>query len=153
MRAFSSSSVSNVTGILVPAADPPPARWPMVATKASAGFPSPAGDYIVDDLDLNEFLVKNKPATFFIRFGGDSLTSLGILDQDVGGCDRSITPKEGKLVVASLDGDIVAKVYERVDGRWALTSRNRDVDYKPLFLDKVQESTIWGVVNSLARQM
>lgn len=145
---------SNVAAVLAPAAsDPAPANWLLLGSPAAAGFPSPAGDWLEDELDLNTLLVRNRAATFFIRFAGDSLQDLGIHDGDVGGCDRSLRPSFGKVVIASVDGEIVAKVYESLAGRLALTSRNRDVDYPPIYLDQAQEATVWGVVTSVVRRM
>ena len=46
---------------------------PYYLHKAGAGFPSPATDYIEEDIDLNMHLIKNVPATFIIRVQGKSM--------------------------------------------------------------------------------
>ncbi len=69
--------------------------------RSSAGFPSPADDYLEKSLDLNELLVSNKVATFFMRVEGDSLKASGIRNGDMLIVDRSINPTHGKIVVAS----------------------------------------------------
>ena len=51
---------------------------PYYLHKAGAGFPSPATDYIEEDIDLNVHLIKNVPATFVIRVQGRSMTDVGI---------------------------------------------------------------------------
>lgn len=144
---------SNVTYAGDAPALPPEQRFPLVCTPASAGFPSPAGDYLEESLDLNEYLVRNRPATFFIRFSGDSLEGIGICSGDLGGCDRSVTPTVGKVVIATVDGEIVAKVFEYIDGRPALVARNDRINYPPIYLDQCQDYMLWGCVTSLVRRM
>ena len=53
---------------------------PFYLHKAGAGFPSPATDYIEEDVDLNIHLIKNVPATFIIRVQGKSMMDVGIYD-------------------------------------------------------------------------
>lgn len=97
--------------------------------------------------------MRNKPATFFIRFQGDSLTDLGILDGDIGTVDRSLQASPGCVVVAALDGEIVAKVYQLVGDRPALVSRNERIAYPTLYLDAYQDCILWGCVTSVARRL
>lgn len=73
-----------------------------------AGFPSPAEDY-VDSLDLNEHLMPRPAATFVLRVSGYSMQQAGISDGDEVLVDRSLTPAEGHIVVASLDGEFTLK--------------------------------------------
>lgn len=146
--------VPNVSGIYAAPTQSAVVRRPFLESPgAEAGFPSPAADYIEDELDLNEYLVRNRPATFFIRFKGDSLTDLGILDGDIGTVDRSLPAQEGRLVVAALDGDIVAKVYAMTEGRPALVSRNDRIRYPALYLDRFEDCVLWGCVTSIARRL
>ena len=51
-------------------------------SKVSAGFPSPADDYLENNLNLDKLLIKNRPSTFLIRAGGDSMINIGIYDGD-----------------------------------------------------------------------
>jgi DNA polymerase V len=145
---------SNVTALRGMHAEPCAARLPFVETPhACAGFPSPAGDYTESSLDLNQYLIRNPTATFFFTFQGDSLESLGIVDGDIGGCDRSIPATVGRVVLATVDGDFVAKVFEYDRGRPALMSRNDRITYPPIYLDKFQDVTLWGCVTSVARRI
>ena len=75
----------------------------------SVGFPSPANDYLESPIDLNQYLIKNGAATFLIRVSGDSMINANIGDQAILIVDRSLKPKHGSIVVASLDGDLYAK--------------------------------------------
>ena len=76
---------------------------------AAAGFPSPAENYIEEQLDLNRYLIKNKESSFFVRVSGDSMINVGIFDNDILIVDRSLTPTRQSIILASLDGELVIK--------------------------------------------
>ena len=59
-------------------------------------------------IDLNQYLIKNGAATFLVRVSGDSMLDANIADQAILIVDRSLKPKHGSIVVASLDGDLYA---------------------------------------------
>ena len=68
--------------------------------EVSAGFPSPADDYKEKKLDLNELLIKQPEATFFVKASGDSMIGAGIHDGDMLIVDRSITASDGRIVIS-----------------------------------------------------
>ena len=76
-----------------------------------AGFPSPAEQHLEPPLDLNELLVKRPAATYFVRVEGDSLIGAGIRDKDLLVVDRSLTPANGDIIIASVDGEFTVKTY------------------------------------------
>ena len=76
-----------------------------------AGFPSPAEQYTEPPLDLNELLVKRPAATFFVKVDGDSMIGAGIHDKDLLVVDRSLTPANGDIIIAVLDGELTVKTY------------------------------------------
>lgn len=120
-----------------------------------AGFPSPAADYVEDVLDLHSLLVRNPPATFYVRVRGESMKDAGIHDQDILVVDRSIDPVPGRIVVAVVDGDFYVKRLSRLaSGVMALASENEpEADrYPDIRLDRVQDVTIWGVVTGAIRR-
>ena len=82
---------------------------PFYLHKAGAGFPSPATDYIEEDVDLNAHLIKNVPATFVIRVQGKSMTDVGIYDGDLLVVDRSLDPKNFSTVVANVHDELGVK--------------------------------------------
>ena len=82
---------------------------PFYLHKAGAGFPSPATDYIGEDIDLNIHLIKNVPATFIIRVQGKSMTNVGIYDGDLLIVDKSLKPKNFSTVVANVHDEFVVK--------------------------------------------
>ena len=124
---------------------------PLYSHSISAGFPSPADDYIEDRLDLNELLVKNKPATFFLRVKGDSMMNAGIHHGDIIVVDRSLQPAHRSIVVAVVDGELTVKRLITVNGSAELHAENPK--YAPIRLQEGQELSIWGVVTSAVHQV
>ena len=82
-----------------------------VAGSVVAGFPSSAEQYLEPPLDLNELLVKRPAATFFVRVEGDSMIGAGIRDKDLLVVDRSLTPANGDIIIAAVDGEFTVKTY------------------------------------------
>lgn len=157
IAASSSGSCPSFAAILGSAAvDPPRRRFRLLESpRALAGFPSPAADYVEGALDLNELLVTNAPATFFVRASGRSQIDIGIFDGDILQVDRSVLPVNGRLVVAVVDGTLFVKEFRRAAERIALVSNNaaEACAYPPLYLDQAQEHAIWGCVVSVIRKL
>ena len=76
---------------------------PIHLQKVGAGFPSPATDYVEDDLDLNTHLIKNIPSTFLIRVQGKSMNRVGIHDGDLLIVDKSLDPKNFSTVIVNIN--------------------------------------------------
>lgn len=133
------------------AESPEPFRIPLFSHPVQAGFPSPADDYVADKLDLNEHLIPRKEATFMARVGGDSMIGLGIHDGDLLIVDKSLTPADGDVVVANVDGEFTVKTLERKRG---LSPRLLPANpaFEPIAFKDGQELQIWGVVTSVIHQ-
>jgi DNA polymerase V len=117
---------------------------PMVAHGVCAGFPSPADDHLDDPVDLTRLLVQNPPATFLWRVDGSSMRDAGIYDGDLLVVDRALTPRDGDVVVATVDGERTLKRLSLRDGKPQLSLENSDMpDYE---LSEVAEVEVWGVV-------
>ena len=84
---------------------------PFHLQKVGAGFPSPATDYVEDDIDLNTHLIKNIPSTFLIRVQGKSMNNVGIHDGDLLVVDRSLNPKNFSTVIANVNEELVVKSF------------------------------------------
>ena len=82
---------------------------PLANASVHAGFPSPADDYLVKRIDLNEILVTHPQATFLFRVAGDSMQDLGIFDGDLLLVNRALKPCHGNIVVAVVDGEYAVK--------------------------------------------
>jgi DNA polymerase V len=119
---------------------------PLYGHKVVAGFPSPADDYIEDRLDLNDKLIRNKTATFLLVVQGDSMQNTGIKDGDTLIVDRSIEPKDGKIVIAALDGELTVKRLSiKSTGTWLVPEND---NYPPILVREESDITIWGVVTA-----
>ena len=113
--------------------------------KVGAGFPSPATDYIEDDIDLNTHLIKNIPSTFLIRVQGKSMNNVGIHDGDLLVVDRSLDPKNFSTVVANVNEELIVKTYLKEKDQFFLTSGSKKLKDK-IDLTENPEIFIWGVV-------
>jgi DNA polymerase V len=119
-------------------------KLPLFTVSVQAGFPSPADDYYENKLDLNELLVKNKVATYFVRVAGDSMVNAGIHSGDILVVDRSLEATEGKIVIAEVNGELTVKRMERIKGSLCLVAENEA--YEPIPITAETQFQIWGVV-------
>lgn len=117
---------------------------PLLLCPVQAGFPSPADDYVEHSLDLNEHIVRNPPATYFVRAVGDSMEGAGIRSGDLLVVDRSIDPRPGLIVIASVQGEYTVKTLERSAGRLRLAPANPR--YAAIDITSDSDLEIWGVV-------
>ncbi len=132
------------------ASEPLPYAAPLFLCKIAAGFPSPATDYIEDGLDLNEYLVQHKAASFLFAVKGHSMRGAGICDGDKVVVDRSITPKHDHIVIAVVDGDYTIKRLHRARGKVELRAEN--TAYPPICFADGQQLEVWGVVVAVVRR-
>lgn len=121
---------------------------PLYLCRVPAGFPSPASDHVEREIDLSEWLVRNKLATFFVWVEGDSMES-AISDGDLLVVDRSLEARHGDVVVICVDGEITVKRLVVEGGRYFLSADNPE--YPRLELDGECESVIWGVATYCVR--
>ena len=118
---------------------------PYYLHKAGAGFPSPATDYIEEDIDLNVHLIKNVPATFVIRVQGKSMIDVGIYDGDILVVDKSLKPKNFSIVIANVHDELVVKNFVQENGRQFLTSGSKRIEDK-ILINEEEDIFIWGIV-------
>lgn len=122
---------------------------PYALEKISAGFPSPAQDYIDKALDMNEHLIKNETATFIVKVASLSMLNAGIEINDELIVDRSLDAKHGDIVVALIDNDFTVKrLMIDESGQWL---KAENPDYKNIYLLDGQELIIWGVVTHIIK--
>jgi len=115
-----------------------------VKTANATGFGAAADDYMERGIDLNEQLVRNKPATYFFRMKGDAMRDAGIFDGDVLIVDRSLKFTEGKIIVAVLNGELlVRRFHKNFSSAFLIPENNR---FKPINLAEFNDFVVWGVV-------
>lgn len=131
---------------LLPAAQKP-IVLPFFLSKISAGFPSPADDFIERHLDLNELLIKHPAATFFVKVQGESMINAGIHDNDILVVDRSLTAENGTIIIGTLNGEFLVKRLKKYAGRMGLFAEN--VQFKPIFINDSDNFEVWGVVTNV----
>ena len=118
-----------------------------------AGFPSPADDYVQECIDLNRHLIRqgHEAATFILRVEGWSMLGAGIHDGDEIVVDRALTPSEGRIVVAVVNGQLTIKRLRFREGQPVLIAEN------PHFADRTfaegEELEIWGVVTRVLHKV
>ena len=131
------------------------ASWPMVLPyfdgKVPAGFPSPAEDYLETPLDLTEYLIENRAATFMMRVDGDSMKDAGILDGDLLVVDRAAEPVNGSVVVVAVNGAYTVKRLRRgPDCVWLEPANAR---YQSVRVAEGEELHVFGVVKHSIHSM
>ena len=129
--------VAYPTGVQVP--------LPILAKAVKAGFPSPADDFIEQEIDLQRLLIPNRPSTFLVRVAGDSMVLARLFDGDLAVVDRSLEPADGDVVVVDIDGERSFKVWSRRHQRVRLSFANPRFPEFDLPPGAVVE--VWGVVS------
>jgi DNA polymerase V len=124
---------------------------PLLLCRIAAGFPSPAEDYLDKRLDLNEYLVKNPPATFLVRVSGQSMKDLGIFDGDILVVDKSLEAVSGSVVVAIVHDEFTVKTLKLRGGKAYLVPANSA--FKDIEITPEMDCEVWGVVNSVIRKL
>jgi DNA polymerase V len=115
-----------------------------VQTANASGFGAAADDYSERGIDLNEQLIRNKPATFFFRMNGNAMENAHILPGDILIVDRSIKPTSGKIIVAAVDGELTIRFYQHQFNKQLLVAANKC--YKDIELNEYTQYAFWGVV-------
>ena len=128
-----------------------PCERPVFVARVPAGFPSPADDYIEGKLDLNQYLIKHPAATFPVRVTGDSMEGAGIRSGDLLIVDRSLEPKDGNVVIASVDGELTVKRLSLRQGKPVLMPDNDK--YPPLEVNGDTSFEVWGVVTHVIHEL
>ena len=131
IKEFFNTTISNIT-------------LPLYGSTVSCGFTSPAEDHVENQLSLDEYLIPNPNATFFVRASGDSMTGAGIFDGDLLVIDRSITATSNNIILGVINTEFTVKRLIKESNKIILRAEN------PLFDDIVIENEsqfmVWGVV-------
>jgi DNA polymerase V len=123
---------------------------PLLLCPAPAGFPSPADDYIDQHLNLNEYLVSHPASTFFVRASGQSMDGDHIQPGDILVVDRAVEPTNGRIVIATVNGELTVKRLRRKNGRVYLEPANPA--FKPVEILPGTDFEVWGVVTFIVHK-
>ncbi len=144
-------ALNNIDGFQVPTVDPSELALPLFSTSVRAGFPSPADDHVEKRLDLNDYLIKQADATFFVRIVGDSMIDAGIFEGDIAVVDRARLASLGDTVLAIIDGEFTIKIlHQSDDGKPVLLPANPV--FSPIEIKEGMNFEIWGVVTGTVRK-
>jgi DNA polymerase V len=124
---------------------------PVLSAGISAGFPSPAMDFMDVSIDLNQLMIKHPSATFFGRVQGTSMLDAGISDGDLLVIDRSLSPANNKIAVCFVDGEFTIKrIQKEVDCCWLMPANEK---YKPIKVTNDNDFLVWGIVTHVIKKV
>ena len=115
-----------------------------VPTANATGFGAAADDYAERGIDLNEQLIRNKPATFFMKINSNSMVNAGIFKGDIAIVDKSVPPTNGKIVIAVVDGEMLIRRYEKSFNKLLLVAEAPKV--ATIDVNEMSDVKVWGVV-------
>ena len=124
---------------------------PYIKEGVSAGFPSPAADFMENGIDLNKELSSNPLATFYIKVKGNSMIEAGINDKDVLVVDRSLEPQSNKIAICFIDGEFTVKRIRKEKDSLFLMPENPN--YTPIQITEENELIIWGIVTYVIKKL
>ncbi len=120
-----------------------------VPTANATGFGAAADDYVERGIDLNEQLIRNKPATFFMKVSGNSMVNAGIFNGDIVIVDKSLQPVNSKIVIAVVDGEMLIRRYEKSFNKLLLVADAPKI--ATIDVNEMSDVKIWGVVTWVMR--
>ena len=125
---------------------------PIILQKVSAGFPSPATDYIEEQIDLNKELIKKPSSTFLIRVQGNSMIDHKITEGDVLIVDRSLKLKTDSVAVLNFEGELVVKkIIKKKEKYFLLSTKNNST--KEIEINTNLNTELWGVVTYVIHKL
>jgi DNA polymerase V len=116
-------------------------KIPVILQKVSAGFPSPATDYVQDEIDLNSELIKNPPATFLIRVQGNSMTDHKIINGDLLVVDRSLNLKNDCVAIINFNNELVVKNIIKENNNFYIKNK-----LEKILINENSDINVWGIV-------
>jgi DNA polymerase V len=126
-------------------------RIPYIDFGVSAGFPSPAMDFMETAIDLNKALSENPLATFYVKVDGNSMIDAGINDKDVLVVDRSLEPQNNKIAVCFIDGEFTVKrIQLKKNELWLMPENPK---YNPIKINEENQLIVWGIVTYVIKKV
>jgi DNA polymerase V len=91
-------------------------------TDKATGFASPAQGYEEKTIDLNRLLIRNPPATIFVRLDSSDMETLGLPRGALLVIDRSKTPEANTLVMLRHEGQFLCRLLSMKGGKASFTN-------------------------------
>lgn len=126
-------------------------KIPYINQGVSAGFPSPALDFLETAIDLNKELIENKKTTFYIKVEGHSMIDAGINDKDILIVDRTLEPSDKKIAVCFIDGEFTVKRLKLEKNCLYLMPENQN--YEAIKISEENNFMIWGIVTYVIKKL
>jgi len=126
-------------------------KIPYINQGVSAGFPSPALDFLETAIDLNKELIENQKTTFYIKVEGHSMIDAGINDKDILIVDRTLEPSDKKIAVCFIDGEFTVKRLKLEKNCLFLMPENQN--YEPIKISEETNFMIWGIVTYVIKKI
>src|SRR6187402_448125 len=124
---------------------------PLTSSAISAGFPSPAMDFMESKIDINDLLVKNPLTTFYARVSGNSMINAGIENNDLLVIDRSLEAEDNNIAICFIDGDFTVKRLKiKKDGIYLMPENEQ---YEPIKVTDDNQFAIWGIVTYVVKKI
>ena len=120
---------------------------PIYIEAGISGFESPAAEYKELGLSLDQLLIRHPNATFIGQASGASMQGVGIFDGDLLIVDRSITARNGDVIVANFNGCFVCKLIDKPQARLLSASKH----HKPVTISPDDDFQLEGVVTRSIR--
>lgn len=119
-------------------------------SKVHAGFPSPADDYLEPFLSLDDYLIDNRAATFFVKITGNSMQGTGICEGDIAVVNRALVPVSHDIVIAVIENEFLIK--ELLIHAGQIWLKPHHPDFPKIRLQEDQGDMVWGVVAGVVRK-
>ncbi len=113
----------------------------------AAGFPSPAADYMEEEIDFNTLLMPHPISTYVVRVKGDSMIEAFIPNNSLLVVDRAIIPSNNHIVVAIVNGEFTIKRLIKNSSGIRLMPANSK--FKPIPIVEGMEFSVWGTVTRI----
>jgi len=93
----------------------------------TTGFASPAQGYEEEGIDLNRLLIRNPPATIYVRLDSNDMEALGLVRDMLLVIDRSITPAANALVMLRHEGRFLCRLLNKKRGKTSFTDGKEEI--------------------------